>query len=145
MSNLLSNARLVPPLTRRQQCHSAALACSYPPETALQLVSWHYDSYHHSPGSKCLLSLGGGIHGLGGIAGYDSVEKDDENHDRLTVVLSMTRAYLLSALNNKDPSWLLDCDALVEYASSQIRKSVWTANKRYNFALLLNSNLIRHV
>lgn len=84
-------------------------------------ADWHSDSYHHSPGSKCLLTLIGAKHGLGGIAGHDAAETDDENPDRLAVVQRMTWAYLRSALNAKDPAWTLACEALAKHASSHGR------------------------
>ncbi|NWB24305.1 chlorophyllase [Pseudomonas sp. D4002] len=81
-------------------------------------AGWHADAYHHSPGSKYLLTLFGAKHGLGGIAGYDCAETDDENPDRLAVVQRMTWAYLRSALYDKDPAWSLACEALYKDASS---------------------------
>ena len=48
------------------------------PHLTVRGADWHADAYHHSPGSKCLLTLFGAKHGLGGVAGYDAKETDDE-------------------------------------------------------------------
>lgn len=80
---------------------------------------WHTDAYHHSPGSKSLLTLIGGKHGMGGISGYDAKEADDESPDRLAVVQRMTWAYLRSALYAADPAWALACEALAAQVSAQ--------------------------
>lgn len=84
-------------------------------------ADWHADAYHRSPGSKCLLTLFGGKHGLGGVAGFDAKETDDEDPDRLAVVQRLTWAYLRSALYAGDPAWSEACKALAGHASSQGR------------------------
>lgn len=72
---------------------------------------WHADAYH-SPGADCLLTLFGARHGLGGVAGYDAKETDDENPDRLEATRRMTWAYLRSALYEGDPAWTKACEAM---------------------------------
>jgi predicted dienelactone hydrolase len=67
--------------------------------------SWHADAFHHAPGAEALLTLHGGKHGLGGVAGYDAKETDDEDPDRLAVTQRMTLAYLRSALYEGDRAW----------------------------------------
>jgi len=52
--------------------------------------SWHEDPYHFSPGAEALMTVLGGKHGLGGISGYDARETDDEDPERLEIVLRMT-------------------------------------------------------
>ena len=89
------------------------------PHLTVRGAGWHADAYHRSPGSKCLLTLFGGKHGLGGIAGYDAAETDDEDPDRLAVVQRLTWAYLRSALHSGDPAWSDACRALEEHAGSQ--------------------------
>ncbi len=84
-------------------------------------AGWHADAYHHGPGPKCLLTLFGAKHGLGGIAGYDAKETDDEDPDRLAVVVRLTSAYLRSALHPGDSAWSDACKALATHASSQGR------------------------
>ncbi|MBL1240300.1 MAG: chlorophyllase [OCS116 cluster bacterium] len=79
---------------------------------------WHFDPFKFGPGSDALLVLKGGKHGLGGIAGYDAKETDDEDPDRLAVTQRMTWAYLKSALNAGDTSWKVACDALKTHAST---------------------------
>ncbi|WP_033067430.1 alpha/beta hydrolase family protein [Thalassospira australica] len=74
--------------------------------------AWHTDPFHCSPGSDFLLTLKGGKHGLGGIAGYDAKETDDEDPDRLAVTQRMTVAYLQSAFDEDDLVWARACDAL---------------------------------
>src|SRR5690606_10164989 len=41
-------------------------------------ASWHEDPYKLAPGPKSLLTVLGGEHGLGGVAGYDAAETTDE-------------------------------------------------------------------
>jgi len=80
--------------------------------------AWHADAYYHSPGAECLLTIKGGGHGLGGIAGYDARETDDEDPERMEIVLRMTWAYLRSALHVDDQAWATACSALAEHASA---------------------------
>jgi len=91
------------------------------PRLTVRGADWHADAYHHGPGSDALLTLFGAGHGLGGIAGYDAKETDDENPDRLAVVQRLTWAYLHSALYAGDPAWPTACRALRDHASSQGR------------------------
>lgn len=79
-------------------------------------ANWHADPYHFSPGSDYLLTLFGAKHGLGGIAGYDAKETDDEDPDRLAVTQRMTSAYLHSALYEGDSRWTAACNALKAHA-----------------------------
>jgi pimeloyl-ACP methyl ester carboxylesterase len=88
------------------------------PMQTVRGADWHADAYFHGPGSDCLLTLLGAKHGLGGIAGYDAKETDDEDPDRLAVVQRMTWAYLRSALYDEDPAWSEACNALQRYAGS---------------------------
>lgn len=78
---------------------------------------WHADPFYLSPGSDFLLTLTGAKHGLGGIAGFDAKETDDENPDRLAITQKMTSAYLKSALYNNNTAWEEACDALKTFAS----------------------------
>jgi dienelactone hydrolase len=66
---------------------------------------WRADAYHLSPGPKCLLTIFGGEHILGGISGYDAAETTDDNPERVALVRSLTLAYLRSALDLGDTSW----------------------------------------
>lgn len=79
-------------------------------------ADWHADPYHFSPGSDYLLTLFGAKHGLGGIAGYDAKETDDEDPDRLAVTQRMTSAYLHSALYKGNTRWSAACKALKAHA-----------------------------
>lgn len=88
------------------------------PRLTVRGAEWHADPYHLSPGADGLLTLFGAGHGLGGIAGYDAKETDDENPDRLAVTQRMTWAYLRSALYDNDPAWANACAALESHASS---------------------------
>jgi len=83
--------------------------------------SWHEDPYHYSPGAEALMKVLGGKHGLGGISGYDARETDDEDPERLEIVLRMTWAYLRSALDGDDRAWADARTALEAHASSQAR------------------------
>jgi hypothetical protein len=75
-------------------------------------ADWHADPYHLSPGAEALLTVAGGKHGLGGIAGYDAKETDDEDPDRLELTRRMVWAYLRSALMEGDSAWTDACAAL---------------------------------
>lgn len=68
-------------------------------------ADWHVDPYRHAPGAEALLTLFGGKHGLGGIAGYDAKETDDEDPDRLAVTQRLTLAWLRTALDIDEASW----------------------------------------
>jgi predicted dienelactone hydrolase len=87
------------------------------PHFTTRNADWHTDSYHISPASDFLLTLIGGKHGLGGIAGYDAKEADDEDPDRLAITQKMTSAYLKSALYEDDNTWNDACEALAAFAS----------------------------
>ncbi|MCV3764570.1 alpha/beta hydrolase family protein [Rhizobium sp. TRM95796] len=80
--------------------------------------SWHADAFHHAPGAEAMLTLHGGKHGLGGIAGYDAKETDDEDPDRLAATQRLTWAYLRSALYDGDRSWDEARTALVSSAAA---------------------------
>jgi len=68
-------------------------------------VDWRADAYVLSPGPKCLLTIFGGEHILGGISGYDAAETTDENPERVAAVQRLTWAYLRTALYPEDPAW----------------------------------------
>ena len=91
------------------------------PRLTTRGADWHVDPYTHAPGSNALLTLIGGKHGMGGIAGYDAKETDDEDPDRLAVTQRVTWAYLRSALYAGDPAWPHACKALRNHAASQAR------------------------
>lgn len=83
------------------------------PHLTVRGADWHADPYRLSPGPKCLLTLFGAEHGLGGISGYDVAETTDENPERVAAVLRLTWAYLRSALYDGDPAWAAACTTLV--------------------------------
>jgi predicted dienelactone hydrolase len=68
-------------------------------------ASWHEDPFKLAPGPKSLLTVLGGEHGLGGVAGYDAAETTDENPERAAVVLHLSWAYLRSQLFAGDAAW----------------------------------------
>nr|WP_069051412.1 hypothetical protein [Blastomonas sp. RAC04]AOG00981.1 chlorophyllase family protein [Blastomonas sp. RAC04] len=75
------------------------------PHLTVRGADWHADPYHLGPGADALLTIAGGRHGLGGIAGYDAKETDDEDPDRLELTCRMVWAYLRSALIEGDQAW----------------------------------------
>ncbi len=77
-------------------------------------ADWHTDPYFLSPGPKCLLTLFGAEHGLGGVSGYDVAETTDENPERVAVVQRLTWAYLRTALSPENPAWPAACAALTD-------------------------------
>jgi len=85
------------------------------PHLTVRGADWHADPYLLSPAGtgKCLLTLSGGKHGLGGVSGYDVAEAtDDESPERIAAVQRLTWAYLRSALYPNDPAWNAACKAL---------------------------------
>lgn len=66
---------------------------------------WFTDPYTHSPAPKSLLTLAGGEHSLGGVAGYEAAETTDENPARVALLQRLTTAFLHSALHAGDTSW----------------------------------------
>jgi predicted dienelactone hydrolase len=91
------------------------------PHLTVRGPDWHADPYTQGPGARDLLTLIGGRHGLGGIAGHDAKETDDESPERLAVTQRMTWAFLRSALYAGDESWALACAALARHASAHGR------------------------
>ncbi|WP_174292302.1 alpha/beta hydrolase family protein [Sphingomonas bacterium] len=91
------------------------------PHLTPRSADWHADAYHLSPGADFLLTLYGGKHGLGGVAGYEAAETTDEDPDRLAVVQRLSCAYLRTALNPGDPAWSDASDALRVGAASLAR------------------------
>ncbi len=66
---------------------------------------WRSDAYLLSNGPKCLLTIFGGEHMLGGISGYDAGETTDESPEKVALIQKLTLAYLRSALYPEDSSW----------------------------------------
>jgi pimeloyl-ACP methyl ester carboxylesterase len=77
-------------------------------------ADYHADAYALSPGPKCLLTLPGGEHMLGGISGYDAAGTTDESPERVAIVQRMSWAYLRSEFYPNDPAWSSACAALAE-------------------------------
>ncbi|MFJ3445393.1 alpha/beta hydrolase family protein [Streptomyces sp. NPDC086081] len=75
---------------------------------------WFADAFHHSPGSKSLLTLFGAEHSLGGIPGYEVAETTDESPARVALLQRLTTAYLRSALHPEDTAWKAAVTALEE-------------------------------
>ncbi|ROR28076.1 putative dienelactone hydrolase [Mobilisporobacter senegalensis] len=77
-------------------------------------ADWHTDPYTLSPGPKCLVTIPGGMHSLGGISGYDAAESIDENPERAATVARLTWAYLCSALIPENSAWSSACDVMAK-------------------------------
>jgi len=88
------------------------------PHLTTRGAEWHLDPFTDGPGAKDLLSLAGGKHGLGGVAGHDAKETDDEDPDRLELTRRMVWAWLRSALYPADTAWPEACRALADKAGS---------------------------
>ena len=84
------------------------------PHLTVRGADWHADPYRLSNGPKCLLTISGGEHLLGGISGYDADETTDESPERVATVQRLTWAYLRSALYPEDNAWSVACAALAE-------------------------------
>lgn len=87
------------------------------PHLTVRGPDWHADAFHDSPGADALLTMIGGKHGLGGIAGYDAKETEDEDPERMEIVLRMTSAYLHSALYADDNAWGIARNALATHCA----------------------------
>ncbi len=68
-------------------------------------AAWHADAYNQAGGGKCLWTIAGAGHWLGGIGGARHSETTDENPARVAAVEGVTLAYLKSALDPADPAW----------------------------------------
>jgi pimeloyl-ACP methyl ester carboxylesterase len=85
-------------------------------------ADWSADPYRLSPGPKCLLTLTGGKHGLGGVAGYDAKETTDESPERVAVLERLAWAYLRTTLYPKDRAWAAARTAFSQtYGSGQVQ------------------------
>jgi acetyl esterase/lipase len=84
------------------------------PNLTVRGADWQADPYFLSTGPKCLLTISGAGHGLGGVSGYDAAETTDESPERVAIVQRLTWAYLRSALYPEDSAWSAACAALGE-------------------------------
>lgn len=84
------------------------------PHLTIRGADWHADPYRLSTGPKCLLTIAGGEHILGGVSGYDAKETTDESPERVATVQRLTWAYLRTALYPGNPAWSVACAALAE-------------------------------
>jgi dienelactone hydrolase len=82
---------------------------------------WWTDAYVMSPGSKCLVTVFGGEHSLGGIPGYEAAETTDASPDRVVMLQRLSLAYLRSMLYPADHVWQAAVAALSESAPPQGR------------------------
>ena len=87
------------------------------PNLSVRDADWHADPYLLSSGPKCLLTIAGGGHGLGGVSGYDAAETTDESPERVATVQRLTWAYLRSTLYAGDPAWPDACAALAQLSA----------------------------
>lgn len=88
------------------------------PHLTTRGVDWHADPYAMSPGDKWLLTITGGEHGLGGIAGFDAKETTDEDPDMRETVFRMTAAWLRSIFDATDDAWTVACKTLASDVST---------------------------
>jgi len=84
-------------------------------------AEWRADAYILSPGPKCILTIFGREHILGGISGYDAAETTDESPERVALVQQLTLAYLRTALYPEDSIWEDAKKALKEDANPKAR------------------------
>lgn len=68
-------------------------------------AAWHTDPYHLAPGPKALLTVRGGEHGLGGVAGYAAAETTDEDPERVASVQEVSAAFLRRLLFDDERAW----------------------------------------
>lgn len=84
------------------------------PNLTVRGADWQTDSYFLSTGPKCLLTISGAGHGLGGVSGYDAAETTDESPERVATLQRLTLAYLRSALYPEDSAWSDACAAFAQ-------------------------------
>ncbi|KAM0543802.1 hypothetical protein ACHAPJ_012109 [Fusarium lateritium] len=75
------------------------------PHLAARDATWHLDPYTHSKGPRAQFCVKGGKHGFGGISGWDALECQDEDPERLGFMQRLTWAYLRSQLYPGDNAW----------------------------------------
>ncbi|WP_166847650.1 chlorophyllase/cutinase-like alpha/beta fold protein [Isoptericola sp. BMS4] len=68
-------------------------------------TAWTRDPYTLAGGGKSLLTVHGGQHSLGGIAGYGAAETTDEDPDRLALVQQVTLTYLQHVTGEDQRGW----------------------------------------
>lgn len=66
---------------------------------------WHADAFQDGPAAEALLMLRGAGHGLGGIAGLDAKETENEVPDVLEATKRLTLAWLRTALAVDEGAW----------------------------------------
>ncbi len=66
---------------------------------------WRADPYFLSSAPKCLVTLFGGEHSLGGVSGYDAEETTDADPGRVAAIQRLTWGYLRTALYPEDTAW----------------------------------------
>ncbi|KAF4964843.1 hypothetical protein FSARC_7271 [Fusarium sarcochroum] len=86
------------------------------PHLAAREADWHLDPYTHSKGPKAHFSVKGGKHGFGGISGWDALECQDEDAERLGFMQRLTWAYLRSQLYPGDNAWEEAKKVIAEHA-----------------------------
>ncbi|WP_435056529.1 chlorophyllase [Streptomyces noursei] len=67
--------------------------------------SWTTDPYTLSRSDKSLLTVYGGQHSLGGIAGYEAAETTDEDPGRVALIQQVTLAYLRHVTGTDHTDW----------------------------------------
>jgi len=77
-------------------------------------TDWRADAYTLSKGSKCMLTVFGAQHSLGGVSGYDAAETSDENPATVASIQQLTWAYLRTALYPEDNAWATAQESLVK-------------------------------
>lgn len=84
-------------------------------------ADWHKDPYTMSPGGKTLLRMKGAKHGLGGIAGWDLDGADDDDVERLWIVMKVSWAWVWNALHGEgEGEWKAVMKAMDGLSSAQI-------------------------
>ncbi|TPX16160.1 uncharacterized protein E0L32_004155 [Thyridium curvatum] len=81
-------------------------------------ADWHREPYELAPGPKDAFMVKGGLHGFGGISGWDAKECQDESPERLAAFQRLTTAWLRSQLYEGDQSWKETVEAVKGFESS---------------------------
>ncbi len=94
---------------------------------------WWREAYDLAPGDKALLTLFGGEHSLGGVAGYEARETTDESPRRLAAVQRISTAFLKSALQRDHSAWVdavawLDTDVEPQ-GTVETKGAAWQATR----------------
>ncbi len=84
---------------------------------------------HHTKRPKCLLTLFGAEHGLGGVSGYDVAETTDESPERVAALQRLTFAARSTPKTQLGPQRVLPWRGSVHWAGSNTNDALTGAGR----------------